>query len=161
LRIGIGQDSHRFDPDALKPLVLGGMLIKGEPPLAANSDGDVIFHALTNAISSITCVNILGPIADAMCQEGITDSAAYVREAMKYLEGMRVENVVFSIECVKPKMTPLFPFMRENIAALLEITPDRVGMTATTGEGLSAFGRGEGIQVFCSIMVERGCDLHV
>ena len=51
-----------------KKLILGGVIFEGEPPLNANSDGDVILHAITNAISGITCKNVLGEIADNMCK---------------------------------------------------------------------------------------------
>lgn len=68
MKVAIGQDSHRFDLEEKgKKLILGGVEFEG-PALSANSDGDVIFHAITNAISGITCVNILGSIADEMCK---------------------------------------------------------------------------------------------
>lgn len=60
MKVAIGQDSHRFDfENKGKKLILGGVVFENEPPMKANSDGDVILHAITNAISGITCVNIL------------------------------------------------------------------------------------------------------
>ena len=69
MKVSIGQDSHRFDFENVdkKKLILGGVIFEEEPPLLANSDGDVIFHAITNAISGITCKNVLGDVADKMC----------------------------------------------------------------------------------------------
>ena len=59
MKVAIGQDSHRFDfEDTNRKLILGGVIFEGEPSMKANSDGDVIFHAITNAISGITCKNI-------------------------------------------------------------------------------------------------------
>ena len=69
MKVSIGQDSHTFDFDCKdKKLILGGVVFEGEIPLKANSDGDVVFHAITNAISGITCKNILGETADKMCK---------------------------------------------------------------------------------------------
>lgn len=70
MKVAIGQDSHRFDlkNDTGKKLILGGVVFENETPFEANSDGDVILHALTNAISGITCKNILGEVADKMCK---------------------------------------------------------------------------------------------
>ena len=75
-RTGLGQDSHRFVDEANpKSLVLGGLVIPEGPGLLANSDGDVLLHALCNAISSVTTVPILGAKADDMCRAGVTDSS--------------------------------------------------------------------------------------
>jgi len=83
MKVGIGQDSHRFDFDNKdKKLVLGGVVLEGYPPLKGNSDADVILHSLTNAISGVTCVNILGKISDELCLEkGITDSKVYLKRS--------------------------------------------------------------------------------
>lgn len=155
IKVSIGQDSHRFDfEDQDKKLVLGGIALEG-PPLLGNSDADVVLHALTNAISGITGVNILGAVADKMClQEGITDSTAYLAEALKYLKG-EVCHVSFSLECAAPKLSPHIPRMKERIAELLKISPSNIGITATTGEGLTDFGRGLGIQCFCILTVDE------
>lgn len=156
-KFAIGQDSHRFEKDEAlaynKPLILGGVTFDGEPALSANSDGDVVLHALTNAVSGITCKNILGKVADDMCKSGITDSREYLKVALRDLSDMneKITHVSFSIECKVPKMSPKIDVMRESIALLLGISPRDVGITATSGEGLTAFGRGEGIQVFCVI----------
>ena len=67
-RVAIGQDSHRFsDAEENKKLVLGGIFIENCPGLKGNSDADVVLHAITNAISGISCVNILGKRADELC----------------------------------------------------------------------------------------------
>ena len=152
-RCAIGQDSHRFSDKKNKPLVLGGIEFEGKP-LLANSDGDVVLHAVTNAISGITGVNILGDIADSMCQQGITDSKEYLKEALKYLD-WEIVNLSISIECKIPKVSPRIKEMKLSIASLLNISENRIGITATTGEGLTAFGQGLGIQVFCILTVKR------
>lgn len=149
IKVAIGQDSHRFDFDnSGKKLVLGGIVFDG-PGLKGNSDADVVLHALTNAISGITGVNILGETADRLClEEGITDSSVYVKEALKFLNG-EICHVSFSIECAKPKISPKIADMKKNIAKLLNVGEENIGITATTGEGLTDFGKGLGVQCFC------------
>lgn len=113
MKVAIGQDSHRFDFDNKdKKLILGGVVFENQPPLSGNSDADVILHAITNAISGITCKNIIGKVADDMCANGITDSEEYVKEALKYLE-QEIEHLSISIECKKPKITPKIEEMRK------------------------------------------------
>lgn len=68
MKVAIGQDSHRFDFDNKeKKLILGGVVFENHTPLEGNSDADVVLHSITNAISGITCVNIIGKIADDLC----------------------------------------------------------------------------------------------
>lgn len=153
MKAAIGQDSHRFEESLGKPLILGGVVFPGEPGLLANSDGDVVLHAITNAVSGITGQNILGKIADEMCRSGITDSAEYLREAMKSLEG-RVSHVSISMECLRPQISPMIPRMRKQIAGLLGVEPSAIGITATTGEGLTDCGKGLGISVLCILTAE-------
>ncbi len=154
MKAAIGQDSHRFEENLGKPLVLGGVLFPGEPGLLANSDGDVVLHAVTNAVSGITCVNVLGGPADELCRAGIIDSAVYLQKALESLQG-RISHLSISMECARPRITPRIPAMRENIARLLGVAPGSVGITATSGEGLTDFGRGLGISVFCILTVEE------
>lgn len=155
MKVGIGQDSHRFDfDDKSKKLILGGVIFEGCAPLEGNSDADVILHSITNAVSGVTCVNILGKVSDEMCfKQGILDSREYLKEAIKYLDGSKIIHVSISIECLIPKITPKIPEIRESIADLLDIPVNCVGITATTGEGLTQFGQGKGIQVFSCVTV--------
>jgi len=154
VKVAIGQDSHRFEAqNSDRKLILGGVVFDG-PPLKGNSDADVVLHALTNAVSGITGINILGEIADKMClQDNIKDSSAYLMEALKYMKGT-ISHVSFSIECSVPKISPKIPMMKKRIAGLLNIKESDVGITATTGEGLTDFGRGLGIQCFCILTAE-------
>jgi len=155
MKVGIGQDSHKFDfENKEKKLILGGVVFEGYPPLQGNSDADVILHSITNAISGVTCINILGEISDKMCLgQGITDSREYLREALKYLNGSKIVHISISIECLVPKITPKIPEIRKSISELLDLPENCIGITATTGEGLTEFGRGNGIQVFSCVTV--------
>lgn len=154
MKVSIGQDSHKIDyTNQEKKLILGGIEFQEEYSLSANSDGDVVLHAITNAISGITCKNILGKVADNMCKTGITNSEEYLKEALKYLEE-RIEHLSITIECKMPKISPKIEEMRSNIARILQVDEKCVGITATTGEGLTEFGKGNGISVFACLTVE-------
>ncbi|MEG2073428.1 MAG: 2-C-methyl-D-erythritol 4-phosphate cytidylyltransferase, partial [Angelakisella sp.] len=114
----IGQDSHRTSSQPTdKPMILGGVIFEDYPALVANSDGDVVLHALTNAISGLTCENVLGARADAICFGGQRDSSAYLREALKYLRG-RITHLSFTIECKEPHISPKIAEMRSSIGEL-------------------------------------------
>jgi len=149
----IGQDSHRFQPEtSQKPLILGGVTIPDAPGLDGNSDADVILHAITNAVSGITGVNILGKISDDLClKQGITDSRVYLQKALETLEDCKITHVSISVEAKKPHLSKHIPQIKKSIARLLSLSENSIGLTATTGEGLTAFGRGEGIQAFVII----------
>lgn len=154
MKVAIGQDSHKIDyNNKEKKLLLGGIEFQEDYCLSANSDGDVILHALTNAISGITCKNILGKVADDMCKKGIIDGEEYVKEALKYL-GEKIAHVSIAIECKTPRIAPKIEEMRKNIARILKVEENCVGITATTGEGLTEFGKGKGISAFVCLTVE-------
>ncbi len=154
MKVAIGQDSHRFDfEDKNKKLILGGIIFENQPPFKANSDGDVVLHAITNAISGITGKNILGKVSDEMCKSGITNSEEYLKEALKYLKE-KIVHLSISIEGNIPKIEPKREKMVKNIARILNISEQSVGITATTGEGLTEFGKGNGVSVFTCITVE-------
>ena len=146
----IGQDSHRFgELESDCSIMLGGVRIPSERPLLANSDGDVILHAITNAVSGVTGKIVLGGIADKLClEEGIKDSSVYLRKALEDLGDCEIIHCSMTVECLVPKLKPYLDDIRAKVGELLNIPASSVGITATTGEGLTAFGRGEGIQVF-------------
>lgn len=154
MKVAIGQDSHIIDYDNKeKKLILGGVEFQEDYSLSANSDGDVVLHAITNAVSGITCQNILGKVADDMCKRGIIEGEEYLKEALKYLKE-EIVHVSIAIECKIPKITPKIEEMRKNIARILQIKENCVGITATTGDGLTEFGKGNGISVFVCLTVE-------
>jgi len=153
----IGQDSHRFgEPVGDCNIMLGGVSIPSDRPILANSDGDVILHAITNAVSGFTGKIILGGIADKLClEEGIKDSSVYLKKALEYLGSTEIIHCSVTVECLVPKLKPHLEEMRAKIGELLGISKNSVGITATTGEGLTAFGRGEGIQVFAILSFKK------
>jgi 2-C-methyl-D-erythritol 2,4-cyclodiphosphate synthase len=157
-KVGIGQDSHRIqEPAGGKALVLGGVTLKEDYALEGNSDSDVVMHAVTNAVSGITGKPILGPVADRMCKAGVTDSAAYLQKSLEELDaiGYRILHVSVTLECLRPKILPLLSAMTARMADLLGVAPEDVGVTATTGEGLTDFGKGLGVQAFACVTAMR------
>lgn len=156
-RVGIGQDSHRFLPeDSFKPCIIAGTVFNDVPGFNANSDGDIVFHAICNAISSLTGTLVLGAIADDLClKDGITDSSIYLLEALKLLGKQKIVHIAVTIEGKRPKFKPQIDEMRANTAKVMGLDISQIGITATSGEGLTGFGRGEGVQCFVVVTTEE------
>ncbi len=150
-RVGIGQDSHRFLPNhSTKLCLIGGVVFEETPGLDADSDGDVVLHAICNAITSLTGVPILGKVAIELChKDGITDSRVYVQKALDTLGPHKIQHVALSIEGKRPRLQPRIDAIRATVATLLHIDFSQVGLTATSGDGLTDFGCGDGLQCFC------------
>lgn len=160
IKTSIGQDSHRFAAGGTdKPLVLAGVEFDGEDPLEANSDGDVVLHAVIRAISGITTVDVLGPKTKEFLRAGITDSRVYLEEALKDLRGT-ITHVSVSIECSRPRITPKIPEMRSSLSSLLKTDGCNIGITATSGEGLTEAGKGNAISVLAVLTVDCSASTH-
>ena len=146
MRIGHGYDAHRFrEGDAL---VLGGVRIPFEKAFLAHSDGDVLVHALIDALFGAAGQGDIGahfPPSDDRYR-GI-DSCVLLAETRDILTGLglRIEYADMTIVAQKPRLADYLPAMREKIAAVLKITADRVNVKATTEEKMGFTGRGEGI----------------
>ena len=154
-RVGIGQDSHRFTDEA-KPLVLAGVTIGGRG-LEANSDGDVVLHALFNAISSSIGEKPFSYHADEMCEQGIKDSKEYIKVIAKKLNEREyaINNIGIALECKTPNIRAVDEKLKESLSSILGIDKENIGITATSGEGLTEFGKGEGIQCFAIVGVKK------
>ncbi|MGE3279346.1 MAG: 2-C-methyl-D-erythritol 2,4-cyclodiphosphate synthase [Candidatus Altimarinota bacterium] len=153
--VGIGEDSHPFD--ASGTMMLGGVEVLGLPKLKGNSDGDVILHALFNAISSAIGERSLGVTADPMAEQGIIDSSEYLKIILDQVKknGFMIKNVSISLECAQPKIEPLIEQLKASLSELFSINPQQVGITATSGEGLTPFGKGEGVKCSCVVSLKR------
>lgn len=150
-RTGIGRDSHRFLPaDSTKPCTIGGIIFEDVPGLDADSDGDIVYHAICNAITSLSGVPIMGGIARDLCRkDGITDSQVYLEKALRTLGRQSIVHIALSIEGKRPYFEEKIEPMKKKIASVLKIHPSAVGITATSGDGLTDFGCGDGLQCFC------------
>lgn len=146
-RIGHGIASKRFlSEDSRKPCCLGGVIFDDVPGLDSSSDGDVIFHALCNAVSSITSEPT--DLSEELLENyGITDSSLYLQKALSLMKNFKISNVVITIEAKRPTIYPKIKELKISIAKVLQIEPTRIGITAISGDGLTEFGCGFGIHV--------------
>jgi 2-C-methyl-D-erythritol 2,4-cyclodiphosphate synthase len=139
IRIGYGWDSHAFKPGV--PLKIGGMRIEYPQGLAGHSDGDVLLHALTDALLGAVSAGDIGsffPPGDPRWKDA--DSTIFLNLAMEEIQnaGYRIVNVDTTLVLNAPKIGPVSAEMRERVADLLGIVPANVGIKAKTPEGLAA-----------------------
>jgi 2-C-methyl-D-erythritol 2,4-cyclodiphosphate synthase len=150
--VGLGLDSHHFvEAGDDKPLVLGGVVIPGERGLKGNSDADVILHAVFNALTQAVGGRSIGYYCDKLClEDGITDSREYLKIPLHMLAEKRcvINNLGITVEGHRPRIEPWSDAIKESLAQLLGIDVAQIGINATSGEKLTAFGRGEGLQAF-------------
>ena len=155
-RVGIGYDSHRFQPGI--PLRLGGVTIPHTHGLAGHSDGDAILHAVTDALLGAAALGDIGdlfPDTDPAYRDA--DSSRFVAEALRRLnhEGWRPVNLDVTIFAQEPKLGPAKARIRESVAALVGLPPGAVNVKAKTGEKVGAIGRAEAIGAQAAVLIER------
>ncbi|MCL4423900.1 MAG: 2-C-methyl-D-erythritol 2,4-cyclodiphosphate synthase [Firmicutes bacterium] len=156
MRVGIGYDVHRLVP--ARPLILGGVQIPFENGLEGHSDADVLIHALMDALLGAAGkldIGHLFPNTDPR-YAGIA-STDLLGEVMKILRqsGLRVVNVDLTIVADKPKISSYIQEMKKNLAPILGLLPEDVGIKATTNEGLGFLGRGEGMAALAVASLRR------
>jgi 2-C-methyl-D-erythritol 2,4-cyclodiphosphate synthase len=151
----MGYDVHRFNDG--DHIILGGVIIPYEKGLEANSDGDVVLHALADAILGAAALGDIGkhfPDTDPNFKGA--DSRILLRHVYKIVQekGYRLVNADITIIAQAPKMLPYVPAMRANIAADLAVEVDFINVKATTTEKLGFEGRKEGIAVQAVVLIE-------
>lgn len=159
MRIGHGFDVHAFAEGS--EITLGGVNIPYHQGLKAHSDGDVVLHALTDALLGAAALGDIGrhfPDTDD-AYKGV-DSRVLLRDALQLVKnkGYQVGNVDVTIMAQAPKMAPHINAMRDNIAADLQVHLDDVNVKATTTENLGFVGRKEGIAVAAVALLEKTND---
>lgn len=155
LRIGQGVDAHQLTTG--RSLILGGVDIPFELGLAAHSDGDVLLHAITDALLGAAGAGDIGQhFPDTDATYAGADSRALLREVMAQglNERWSVVNVDATVIAQRPKLQPHLPAMREHIAADLDVDLDRVNLKATTLEWMGFTGRGEGIAAMAVVLLD-------
>jgi 2-C-methyl-D-erythritol 2,4-cyclodiphosphate synthase len=148
-------DVHAFCEG--RDLVLGGEKIPYHRGLAGHSDADVLLHAISDALLGAACLGDIGrhfPDSDPSNRDRSSLDILENVTALIARSGFRVCHVDSCIIAEKPKLSPYFPAMQRNIAECVGLDPDRVGVKATTAEGLGFTGREEGIaaQAVCLIV---------
>jgi 2-C-methyl-D-erythritol 2,4-cyclodiphosphate synthase len=156
LRIGLGVDAHAFADDV--PLVLGGILLDHPRGLAGHSDGDVVAHALTDALLGAAGLGDIGSLfpsgderfrgADSL--DLLATAYGQVREA-----GFELVNADCVVIGEEPRVAPHRAAMRDRLAQALDVEPAVVNVRATTTDGLGFTGRGEGLAAEAVAMLRR------
>lgn len=154
-RTGIGYDVHQFATG--RPLILGGVEIPHTHGLSGHSDADVLSHAIADALLGCLGLPDIGhyfpPQDDSI--EGI--SSLKILEKCRQLgeeRGAVIQNIDSTMIAEAPKVLPHAEAMKKNIAAALGITPEQVGIKATTNETMGFVGRKEGIAALASAMIQ-------
>lgn len=156
MRTGLGFDIHRFTEG--RRLILGGVHIPFEKGLLGHSDGDVLLHALSDALLGAMGKPDIGyffPDTDQNI-EGI-DSRRIVEKVLCIVkeEGYYIENLDIVMVCEKPKLLPFADKIKENISDMLGIGIERIGFKAKTYEGLGDIGSGNACACFVSVLIDR------
>lgn len=154
LRVGMGYDSHRFDP--ARPLILGGVRFPGHPGLGGFSDGDAVAHAVIDALLGATGLGDIGthfPPGDERWRGADSMELLSRVVAMLDAEGWRVRNVDLTIICETPRIATRAGELRGLLAGRLRVEADAVSVKGKTNEKMGWIGRGEGIAVHAVAMV--------
>jgi len=159
IRIGHGYDVHKIGGPG--PMILGGVEVAYEQGLIAHSDGDVVLHAVTDALLGAVALGDIGrhfPDTDP-AYEG-ADSGLLLKHCYQLVkqQGYRLQNVDVTIIAQAPKMAPHITAMCSNIAGLLESAVGAVNVKATTTEKLGFTGRKQGIAVHAVVLVTKNTE---
>jgi len=156
IRVGLGYDLHKLVFQ--RKLVLGGVKIPFEKGEDGHSDGDVLFHAITDAILGAAGLGDIGsyfPPEDSKWKDA--DSAFLLQSVMKdvYAAGWKIENLDCVIKLEKPKFIPFRNDVINSIAKTLQINTDQVFVKAKTGEKLGDVGSENAIEAYCCCLLSK------
>ncbi len=154
MRIGSGIDVHAFGPGDF--VMLGGVRVAHTHGVVAHSDGDVVLHALTDALLGAAGLGDIGQhFKDTDPRWKGADSKRFVRAVMDMLRArkLRVGNADVTVLAERPKLSPVRDDIRRQVAELLEVDVERVNVKATTTEKLGFLGRAEGIAAQAAVLL--------
>ena len=154
-RVGIGIDFHRLQEG--RELILGGVRVPYDKGLAGHSDADVLTHALCDALLGAAALGDIGTHFpdDDDAYRGISSLTLLERVVDLLTQaGFQPQNVDAVIIAETPKLTGHFSAMRAQLAPVLHLSADHIGLKATTSEGMGALGRSEGIGAMCVCLIE-------
>lgn len=157
MRIGHGFDAHRFNLN--RKLILGGVNIPFERGMLAHSDGDVVIHALCDALLGAAGLGDIGKhFPDSSAEFAGIDSRILLRRVRSYLrdQQLTIGNVDITIIAQAPRLAPYINEMRLNLATDLAVTINKINLKATTTERMGYIGRKEGIAVHAvALLIEQ------
>jgi 2-C-methyl-D-erythritol 2,4-cyclodiphosphate synthase len=157
MRIGFGTDVHAFGPGDF--VMLGGVRIAHSHGVVAHSDGDVLLHALCDALLGAAGLGDIGQhFSDADARWKAAPSALFVAQVLAMLRarGLRVANVDLTLLAQAPRIAPHRAAIARQVAQLLGVSETRVNLKATTTEGLGFLGRCEGIAAHAAVLLDEG-----
>ena len=155
IRTGLGNDIHRLVSG--RRLVLGGVEVPHPRGLLGHSDGDVVLHAVCDAMLGALGLGDIGQLfPDTDPQWQGADSRLFVREVVARMRsaGYEVGNIDVVVHAEEPRLGPHKGRIRGSLAELVGVAAECVGVKATTNEGLDAVGRGEAIACWATVLVE-------
>lgn len=152
IRIGIGNDIHRLIEG--RPLILGGVNIPSDKGEDAHSDGDVLIHAIIDAILGAAAKGDIGTLFPPSDENYRGADSLFLLKKTIDFTGARIINIDSTINLERPKLRPYIDEMRENIAKALYIEMERISVKAKTNEGLDEIGRGNAISAIASVLIE-------
>ena len=156
IRIGHGYDVHALATGS--QLRLGGIDISHTKGIEAHSDGDVVVHAVCDALLGAAALGDIGiHLPDTSSEFKGIDSMELLRRTVVLLEkdGYEIGNIDITIAAQAPKLSPYTPAMRSRIADVTGIGEEKVSIKATTTEHLGFVGREEGIEAFAVVLIEE------
>jgi 2-C-methyl-D-erythritol 4-phosphate cytidylyltransferase/2-C-methyl-D-erythritol 2,4-cyclodiphosphate synthase len=148
-RIGRGIDFHRLEPG--NGMTLAGVFLEGNLSIVAHSDGDIVLHAMADALLGAGGLNDIGYyFPDTEAANKNLSSIVILKKTLSLLEHKKLQprNVDLVIICEQPKITPHVPVMKEALSELLKIEEGDIAIKATTAEGMGVIGQGNGIAVY-------------
>jgi 2-C-methyl-D-erythritol 2,4-cyclodiphosphate synthase len=155
-RIGQGYDIHQLGENRL--LIIGGVIIEHDKGLVGHSDGDVLLHAITDALLGAVGAGDIGELfPDTNPANKDRDSKDFIKEAMRWVSaaGYVVNNLDVSIIAQKPKLSPHKEKIRNTLAALLDVLPNQVNVKAKTNEKLDAVGEEKAIAAQAAVLLRH------
>ncbi|MET1253787.1 2-C-methyl-D-erythritol 2,4-cyclodiphosphate synthase [Aliikangiella maris] len=156
MRIGHGYDVHAFGGN--KPLIIGGVKIDNHIGLIAHSDGDVLLHAVCDALLGAAALGDIGRhFPDTDQKFANVDSRDLLRRVYQLIadKSYLISNIDITVVAQTPKMSPYISQICQNLAEDLAIGIDQINVKATTTESLGYIGRKEGIAVHCVVIIEK------
>ena len=160
IRIGSGIDVHRFSntPGSDNTVFLGGVPIPHDYSILAHSDGDVLIHALIDAILGALALGDIGrhfPDTDERYKD--ISSLLLLSEVTRMMaeQGWSLVNADITLVAEAPRLSPYIDLIRGSLAQALEVTPAEISVKATTSEGLGFTGRREGIAAYASVLLQK------
>lgn len=155
-RVGMGEDRHRLAPGG--PLRLGGIEIPHHQRAIGHSDADALLHAVSDALLGAAALGDIGEMfPNTVAANRGRDSAEMLAicHAQVAASGLQIANLDCTILLEHPKLSPYKEAMRQRIAEILQIPPNRVGLKAKTGEAIGPVGRAEVIEARCVVLLEK------